>query len=124
MTVSHWMGCNDTRTLRSRISPSLQVCSQVGGQPTQNSGVFQPVEKPLGNARQTHLRANQGAGQNGARLILPAPVDRVEHGGFEIGAKAGGQVIRRFLTKTLPKWVGWISVAQSTIVKFLVDYGV
>ena len=74
-------------------SSRLQTRGQIGGQPAQDGGVFQPVEKPLGNARQTHLRADQGAGQNGARLILPAAVDRVEHGGFEIGAKARGQIV-------------------------------
>jgi hypothetical protein len=36
----------------------------------------------------------EGAGEDGAGLILFAAVDRVEHGGFEIAGEARGEIIR------------------------------
>ena len=54
---------------------------------------FEPVEEALRDARKTGLGTGEGRGEDGTRLVLPAAIDSMENGRFEIVVKAGGEVV-------------------------------
>ena len=55
--------------------------------------VFESVEESLRDGGEAGLGSDEGAGKDGTRLVLASAVDGVEHGGFEIVTKAGGEVV-------------------------------
>lgn len=76
-TAAMWATTARARRTRSPRLSHRHLRGPVGRQPEEDGGVFKPVEKPLGNARQADLSADLSARQNSAGLILPAPIDGV-----------------------------------------------
>src|SRR5208337_1112104 len=55
--------------------------------------ILQGIQKAFRNSRQTDLGADKCSGENGARLILAAAVQRMKYRPFEIVVESGRKII-------------------------------